>query len=77
MKRPALRCIAHSVARKLFEAHPTGSVEGAAINSALIAACADPRNSDMTQQQFQQATGLFIPRELGRLARRAVKGIIT
>jgi hypothetical protein len=29
----------------------------------------------MTQQQFQQAAGLFVPRELGRLARRAVKGI--
>jgi hypothetical protein len=70
MKRPHLRSIAHIVALRLFDSHPTGSVEQDAINRELIAACSDPRNSDMTSEQFKQAAELFIPRELGRFVRR-------
>jgi hypothetical protein len=50
--------------------HPDGSVEREAINSELIAVCADPRNSDMNSKQFKQAAETFFPRELGRLVRR-------
>ncbi len=75
MTRSHLRSVAHIIAMKLFENHPSGSIESEAINIELIAACRDPRNSDMTSKQFTQCAALFVPRELGRLIRRQARAL--
>jgi len=74
MTRSHLRSVAHIVALKLFKQHASGSVEQDVINRELIAACADPRNSDMTSKQFTQAIE-FVHRELGRLVRRQARAL--
>ncbi len=75
MTRSHLRSVAHIVALKLFKQHASGSVEQDVINRELIAACADPRNSDMTSKQFTQASEVFVHRELGRLIRRQARAL--
>jgi hypothetical protein len=74
MKRVHLRCVSHFIALKIFQKHH-GIVDSEEIKRALIEACRDRRNADMTAEQFAQASQIFVPREIGRLARRQARAL--
>jgi hypothetical protein len=74
MKRVHVRCVSHFIALKLFQNNPTGPLDHDAIHRELIEACRDRRN-DMTAAQFAQASQIFVPREIGRLARRQARAL--
>ena len=73
MKRVHVRCVAHFIALKLFQKHH-GIVDSEEIKRELIEACRDRRN-DMTSEQLAQAAEIFVPREIGRLARRQARAL--
>jgi adenylylsulfate kinase-like enzyme len=72
MRRQQLRSIGHTVAITLFT---TGCTSPDVIRTALISACKEKRNFGMSQREFERCAEIFIPKELGRLARRQARAI--